>query len=173
GYLWFDVSGITPARDRTLDEIKDQVAAHWRDDEIAKRLQAKSDEMLGKLKAGSTLEQLATETGLKVQTATDLQRGKPGGFAPAKLVEAAFKAPKDTPAVAAGDQETTRFILRVTEVTDPKLDASSAAYKQLSTTLQNSYADDIVGAYVTRLESDLGVTMNQQAITQVIGGAQP
>ncbi|MGH6665579.1 MAG: SurA N-terminal domain-containing protein, partial [Pseudolabrys sp.] len=42
GYLWFDVSGITPARDRTLDEIKDQVAAHWRDDEIAKRLQAKS-----------------------------------------------------------------------------------------------------------------------------------
>ena len=98
GYLWYDVTGITPSRDRTLDEVKDQVEARWRDDEIAKRLQAKADDMLGKLKAGTTLAQLATEAGLKVETAADLQRGKPGGFAPAKLVEAAFKTPKGVPA---------------------------------------------------------------------------
>ncbi len=170
GYLWYDVTGITPSRERSLDEVKDQVTQHWRDDEVGKRLQAKSDEMLGKLKAGTTLAQLATDNGLKVETAVDLQRGKPGGFAPAKLVEAAFKAPKDTPANATGDQETTRFILRVTETTDPKLDAASAAAKQITTTLQSSYADDIIGAYVTKLESDFGVTVNQQALTQIIGG---
>ena len=173
GYLWYDVTGITPSRERTLDEVKDQVAARWRDDEIAKRLQAKTDDMLGKLKAGTTLAQLATESGLKVETATDLQRGKPGGFAPAKLVEAAFKTPKDTPGSAEGDQETARFVFRVTDVIDPKLDAASPEAKQMSTTLQSSYADDIIGAYVTRLENDFGVTLNQQAITQVIGGAQP
>ena len=39
GYLYYDVTGITPSRERTLDEVKDQVAARWRDDEIAKRLQ--------------------------------------------------------------------------------------------------------------------------------------
>ena len=27
GYLWYEVAGITPARDRTLDEVKDRVAA--------------------------------------------------------------------------------------------------------------------------------------------------
>ena len=53
GYLWYDVTGITPARDRTLDEVKDKVEARWRDDEIAKRLQAKADDMVGKLKAGT------------------------------------------------------------------------------------------------------------------------
>ena len=53
GYLWYDVTGITPARDRTLDEVKDQVEARWRDDEIAKRLKAKADDMVGKLKAGT------------------------------------------------------------------------------------------------------------------------
>ena len=119
GYLWYDVTGITPARDRTLDEVKDKVEARWRDDEIAKRLKAKADDMVGKLKAGTALDQLATETGLKVVTATDLQRGKPGGFAPAKLVEAAFKTPKDVPASAEGDQETARFVFRVTDVADP------------------------------------------------------
>jgi peptidyl-prolyl cis-trans isomerase D len=173
GYLWYDVTGITQARDRTLDEVKDQVAARWRDDEIGKRLQAKTDDMLGKLKADTTLAQLATEIGLKVETATDLQRGKPGGFAPAKLVEAAFKTPKDTAGSAVGDQESARFVFRVTEVTDPKLDPASPGAKQISTTLQGAYADDIVGAYVTRLETDFGVTLNQQAIIQVIGGAQP
>ena len=172
GYLWYDVAGITPSRERSLDEVKDQVTQHWRDDEIGKRLQAKSDDILGKLKAGTALAQLATDNGLKVQTATELQRGKPGGFAPAKLVEAAFKTPKDTPAVATGDKETTRFILRVTEVTDPKPDADVVAAKQITTTLQSSYADDIIGAYVTKLESDLGVTINQQALAQIIGGGQ-
>jgi peptidyl-prolyl cis-trans isomerase D len=173
GFLWYDVSGITPSRERTLDEVKDQVAAHWRDDEIAKRLKTKTDDMLGKLKAGTKLTQLATDSGLKVETATDLQRGKPGGFASAKLVEAAFKTPKGVPASTEGDQETGRFVFDVTEVTDPKLDPASAGYKQVTTSLQNAYADDLVGAYVTKLESDFGVTINQQALIQIIGGAQP
>ncbi len=171
GYLWFDVAGVTPARDRTLDEVKDKVAARWRDDEIAKRLHAKADDMVGKLKAGTALDQLATEAGMKVVTATDLQRGKPGGFAPAKLVEAAFKTPKGVPASAVGDQETTRFVFRVTDVMDPPLDP--IASKQLTTLLQNSYSDDIVGAYVSRLENEFGVTFNQQALNQVIGGGTP
>jgi peptidyl-prolyl cis-trans isomerase D len=169
GYLWYDVTGITPARERTLDEVKDQVETRWRDDEIAKRLQAKTDDMLGKFKAGTTLAQLATESGLKVVTAADLQRGKPGGFAPAKLVDAAFKTIKGVPASAEGDQVTARFVFRVTDVVDPTLDP--IASKAIATSLQNSYTDDIIGAYVTRLENDFGVTLNQQALTQVFGGA--
>ena len=171
GYLWYDVAGITPARDRKLDEVKTEVETRWRDDEIAKRLKAKTDDMVDKLKAGATFDQLAVDNGLKAVTASDLQRGKAGGFAPAKLVEAAFKTAKDVPGSAAGDQETTRFVFRVTEVTDPPLDP--ILRKQVTTALQNSYADDIVSAYVTHLEKDFGVTFNQQALDQVIGGGAP
>ena len=170
GSLWYDVAGITPARDRTLDEVKDQLAARWRDDEIATRLQAKADEMVGKLKAGTALAQLASEARLKVETATDLQRKKPAGFAPAKLVEAVFKTAKGTPGSAEGDAQTQRFVYRVTDVIDPKLDAASPEAKQLSTTLQNAYADDIIGEYIARLENDHGVTINQSALNQVVGG---
>ena len=35
GYIWYDVTGITPARERNLDEVKSQVEAQWRDDEVA------------------------------------------------------------------------------------------------------------------------------------------
>jgi peptidyl-prolyl cis-trans isomerase D len=52
GYVWFDVTGTTPSRDRSLDEVKSQVETQWRDDEVATRLKAKATEMLDKVKAG-------------------------------------------------------------------------------------------------------------------------
>jgi peptidyl-prolyl cis-trans isomerase D len=171
GYLWHDVTGITPSRERTLDEVKDQVATRWRDDEVAKRLQTKSDDMLAKLKAGGTLAQLAAESGLKVQTAADLQRRKPGGFVPAKVVDIVFKTPKGAPGSAESDKTTERFVYRVTDIVEPKLDAASPEAKQLSTSLKTSYTDDIVAEYIARLENDFGVTLNQAALNQVIGGA--
>src|SRR5262249_29555237 len=80
GYLYYEVNGITPSRERTLDEVKDAVTAAWRDDEVAKRLAAKTTDLLLKLKNGATLEQVAAEAGLTVQKGVDLQRGKPAGF---------------------------------------------------------------------------------------------
>ena len=79
GYLYYDVTGIKPSRERTLDEVKDQVATRWRDDEIAKRLQTKSEDLLAKLKAG-TLSPSGHRSRLKVETVADLQRGKPGAY---------------------------------------------------------------------------------------------
>ena len=170
GYLWYDVTGITPSRERTLDEVKDQVAARWRDDEIAKRLQAKADDLLGKLRAGTALAQLAGETGVRVQTAADLQRRKTASFVPAKVVDAVFNTAKDATGSVEGEQQTDRFVFRVTDVVAPNLDAAAPETKQLSTTLQTSYTDDIISEYVARLENDLGVTLNQSAVNQVIGG---
>jgi peptidyl-prolyl cis-trans isomerase D len=172
GYLYYSVTGITPSRERKLDEVKDKVTERWRDDEIAKRLKAKTDEMIGKLKSGTTLEQLATESGLKVQKEADLQRGKPAGFLPATLIQAAFSTPKGVPAATAGSQPTTRYVFRVTEVSDPKLAKDSAEAKQITDTLRNSYADDITGEYISQLEKTFGIEVNQSAVNQVIGTSQ-
>ena len=173
GFLYYDVTGITPSRERPLDEVKDQVAARWRDDEIAKRLQAKTDDMLVKLKAGTPLAQIATENGLKVDTAAEMQRGKAAGFLPAKLTEAAFKLPKGAPASVDGDSASSRYVFVVTDVTEPAFNANAPEAKQLSASLQNSFADDIVGQYIARIESDIGVKINQTALNQVVGGGAP
>ena len=170
GYLYYDVTGITKSRERPLAEVKDVATTRWRDDEIAKRLKAKTDDMIGKLKTGTPLAQIAIEGGLKIETATDLQRGKPGGFVPAKVVEAVFKTAKGAAAASEGDNDTTRIVFVVTDVTAPAFDANAAAVKAMTTQLQNSYADDIIGQYIARIESDIGVTLNQSALNQVVGG---
>ena len=170
GYLYYDVTGVTPSRERLLEEVKDQVTARWRDDEIAKRLQAKADDLVGKLKAGTSFAQAASEAGLNVQTAKDLQRGKSGGFIPAKTIEAVFRTPKGTPATAEGGKETERFVFRVTDVVDPPFEAGTPQGQAITTTLQNSYTDDLVSEYIARLENDFGVTVNPSALNQVVGG---
>ena len=170
GYLYYDVTGVTPSRERPLEEVKDQVTARWRDDEIAKRLQAKADDLVGKLKAGTSFAQAASEAGLNVQTAKDLQRGKSGGFIPAKTIEAVFRTPKGTPATAEGGKETERFVFRVTDVVDLPFEAGTPQGQAITTTLQNSYTDDLVSEYIARLENDFGVTVNPSALNQVVGG---
>ena len=55
GYVWYDVLGITPSRERNLDEVKDQVEARWRDDQITSRLRTKATEMVQKLDQGGKL----------------------------------------------------------------------------------------------------------------------
>jgi peptidyl-prolyl cis-trans isomerase D len=173
GYLWYDVGGITRSRERTLDEVKDQVAARWRDDEVATRLKAKADDMLAKLKAGTSLADIAKEIGFTVGSTAGIQRGKPTPQTPAKLIDAVFATAKGAPGTVEGDSQTQRFVFRVIDVVDPALDEASPEAKQLSTTLQNSYADDIIGEYIGKLEADLGVSINQQALNQVVGGGPP
>jgi peptidyl-prolyl cis-trans isomerase D len=171
GYLYYDVTGITKSRERTLDEVKDQVATRWRDDEIAKRLKAKTDDMLAKLKAGAPLTDIATDIGLQIQTAVDLQRGKAAGFLPPRVVETVFKAAKGEAAATEGENDTSQIVFIVTAVTDPTFKADAPDAKQLTDQLQNSYADDIIGEYIAWVENDIGVSINQAALNQVIGGA--
>lgn len=175
GYLYYDVTGITPSRERPLDEVKDQVTARWRADEMAKRLKATADDMMNRLKGGKPgegmpLAQLASENNLKVETAFGLQRGKAAAGLPAAIADAAFKVGKDEFGVADSDNGDRRYIFRVTDVSVPPIDPQGASSDQLKANLQSSYADDVIGQYLGRLENDLGVKINQQALNQVVGG---
>src|SRR3954452_11722031 len=100
GYVWFDVLGITPSRERGIDEVKDQVAARWRDDQVASRLRAKANEMVQKLNQGGKLADEAARLGLKVETAAGFKRDATLPNVPASVIEAAFRTPKDTAAQA-------------------------------------------------------------------------
>src|SRR6202000_2677780 len=52
GYVWYDVLGISPSRERNLDEVKDQVEAKWRADQISTKLRAKAVDLVQKLDQG-------------------------------------------------------------------------------------------------------------------------
>jgi len=170
GFVWYEVAGITPSHERGLDEVKDQVESRWRDDEIAARLKSKSDEMLAKVKAGASLAQVAQENATKVETVAGLQRGHASDKAPGTVVAAAFTTAKGSVVNIEGDKPTERYIVRVTEVSDPTLDVNSPDMQRVDDTVRQAMTEDMLTEYVARLETDIGVSINQAVLEQVGGG---
>ena len=171
GYVWYDVVGITPSRERSLEEVKGQVEARWREQEIATRLDAKATEILDKLKAGSRLADIAAQDRLKVETLSGLKRGEPSGPLSAAAVDAVFRTAKDAVGKAEATESAEQVVFRVTDIVVPSLDAASDDAKRTVETLNRGLSEALLAEYITRLESEIGVTINQSALNQVIGGA--
>jgi peptidyl-prolyl cis-trans isomerase D len=169
GYVWYDVVGITPSRERNLEEVKDQVEARWRDDQVSSRLRAKATEMVQKLDQGGNLTDQAAAAGLKVETASGFKRDASLPGVPAGAITAAFRTAKDGAGQTTGAGTSEWIVFRVTDVSVPPADLASDDIKKLKETLQRGLTDEQVGQYVTKLETDIGTTINQAAFAQVTG----
>jgi peptidyl-prolyl cis-trans isomerase D len=170
GYVWYDVAAITPSRERPLDEVKDQVVARWREQEIAKRLNAKADEILEKLKAGTVLAEVAAADHLKVETLSGIKRGGVSPPLSAAVVETIFRTPKDANARGDAAQGGDQLVFRVTDIVVPPLEAESDNSKRVVEVLNRALSEDVLTQYIAQLESEMGVTFNQSALHQVISG---
>jgi peptidyl-prolyl cis-trans isomerase D len=171
GYVWYDVVAITPSRERPLDEVKDQVEARWREQEVAARLTTKATEILDKLKAGTTLADVAAQDRLKVETLSGLKRGQPSGPLPAAAVDTVFRTAKDAAGKTEASDPAEQVVFRVTDIVVPTLEKGSEDAKRILDTLNRGLSEDILGEYIAKLENEIGVTLNQSALNQVIGGA--
>jgi peptidyl-prolyl cis-trans isomerase D len=170
GYVWYEVEGITPSHDRTLDEMKDKVEASWREDEIAKLLKDKAAQMLDKLKGGSSLAELAAADGLKVETISGLKRGASAPPLSPAAADKLFVTPKDTAASADAEQPGDQVVFRVTDIVVPKTDMSSDDAKTISQNLTRSLSEDVFSQYIAQVEHEIGVTINAKAVSQAVSG---
>lgn len=170
GTIWFDVVSTTPSRERPLAEVQDRVSERWREDEIAARLKAKASELADKLKT-STVAEVAAAAGLKAQNAKGLRRGAVSDAVPAKVINDVFSTPKDGVGNSEGDRPTYRVVFRVTDISAPPLDPNSPEAKQLDNALKTAVFEDLVSQYITRLQADLGTTINEAALNQVLSGS--
>jgi peptidyl-prolyl cis-trans isomerase D len=173
GYIWYDVAGITAAHERKLDEVKDQVETQWHDGEVASRLKTKAADILDKLKNGGTLESLAADNGIKVETANDITRNKTTPDISNPMLEAIFHTAKDAYASAAGDKPTQWIVFRVTDIKTPDLNANAPDMKEIDQSQARQVSDDIFGQYMAWLEHDLGTSVNPTVLAQALGNGPP
>ena len=169
GYVWYDVLGITPSRERTLDEVRGEVEAKWREDQISSKLRAKATEMVQKLEHGGTLAEVAASVGLKVDTAAGFRRDASPPGVPSAAITAAFRTPKDGVGQTPGSGGSEWIVFRVTDVVVPPVETASGELKKLKDTLQRGLTDELVAQYVNKIESEIGTTINQAAFAQVTG----
>jgi peptidyl-prolyl cis-trans isomerase D len=169
GYIWYDVLGITPSRDRSLDEVKAQVEARWRDDEVTKRLRTKAEDMVKKLEGGAKLADEAASAGLKVTTSAPFKRDATVADLSPGVIQAVFRGVKDAVGQAPGAGPSDWIVYRITDITAPTVDMASEDAKKLQESLQRGVTDELVAQYITKLEQQVGTKINQEAFALATG----
>ena len=163
--------GITPSHDRPLDEVKDQVEARWKDDQIASRLRTKATEMVQKLEQGGKLADEAASLGSKLETASNFKREDSPPGVPSGLIAAAFRTAKDGAGQTPASGGTEWIVFRVTDIKVPPVDFNSDDMKKLKDQLVRGLSDEQVALYVAKLEKNIGTSINEEGFAQVTGAA--
>ena len=161
GYVWFDLDEVTPARDRTLDEARDEVGADWMAEQQRAALAKKAGELKQRLAQGAKLADIANELGLAVETKSGLMRSTSDAALSPAAVVAAFSGPNGFVTNAAGIGGEGQVLLQVTAVEDGgPTDALQDDSRQIEALAGVSGAD-IVDQMVATLQAAYGVTINQ------------
>ncbi len=168
GFLWYEVVGVTPERARTLDEVRDAVAAAWIDEEVRRRLGEKAEEIVDKLKNGGDFSRIAAEYDLALVTTAPFSRQDAASGTVENATEAAFAAGTGYVGTAAASA-LERIVFVVREAETPPFFAQEASAAAFGRQLDVMYAQDLLIPYAEKLQSDLGVRVNQQLLLQLIG----
>lgn len=168
GYVFHEVEDVIPARDRTLDEVKDKVIADWKAAETESRLATKAAEIEKRLKDGTQMDALAAELGVEKQTKRGLKRevedvdfGTPG-------VRAVFAVAEGGTGVVVGPAEDTQIVFKVTEVFEPAGADANSVPEDAQKSFASGMADDMLDQLVAKLQAEYGVTVNRSAIEQAL-----
>ena len=173
GYVWYEVTGITPERERTLDEVREQVETRWRNDQVANVLRAKAAEMLDKLKGGTPFAEVAAAAGLKIETKAEVKRGNALPPLSIRTIDAIFRTAKDAYGTAEAAPPGEQVVFRVTDIAMPKVDEKSEEATRIRDNLNRSFTEDVFGGYLGSLQRQVGVTINDNALKQVVTGQNP
>ena len=168
GYVWYDVLGITPSRERPLDEVRQGRG------EMARR---PDFEQAARESDRDGAEGRARQHACRGSGFGRIEGRDRDGLPPRRL---AFRRPlgrhhgrvrtaKDGVGQTPGAGGSEWIVFRVTDVTVPQVDAASEELKKLKDTLQRGLTDEQVAQYVTKIRSEIGTTINQAAFAQVTG----
>jgi peptidyl-prolyl cis-trans isomerase D len=168
GFVFYELTSITPARDRTLDEVRQRVVADWTTEETTKRLTAKADELDKRLKAGTTLDVIAGELKLEKQTkrgvkreADDVDFGKDGAAA-------MFGVGEGGTGLIPSPTGEGQILFKVAEVFEPAGADASSVPDDAQKSFTQGMSDDLLDQLVAQLQTQYAVSVDQAAVAQAL-----
>lgn len=166
-YYVFRVDEVTPPAFRPLDQVRADVLTVWRREEARRQALTRAKALADKVRGGSDMAEIAREEGLSHGQTASLDRfGSDPNAAPPDLTAKLFGLAKDDVAVAAVPEGWDIVKLAEVKPGDPKANAS--AVNILADGLTKSLQNDALAAFTQELQRDIGVSINQRAIDDVL-----
>ncbi|WP_208435253.1 peptidyl-prolyl cis-trans isomerase [Bartonella phoceensis] len=143
GYLWYKVDKIIPARDKTLEEAKQDVLAQWKNEETQRLLDEKAKDALQQLSEGKSLVSLAHTFGVEKQTTHPLRRQDSSEIFGAEGIKALFSGPKGHYGIVKGPVTTNRIVYQIKTVTMPQDTAPHTLSPDIRTNIDMIIREDL------------------------------
>jgi peptidyl-prolyl cis-trans isomerase D len=168
GVIWYEVLGIVPEQLKPFDQVKDEVAKDWRDEEERTKVAKYAQDLVNSLVGGKTLEDVANDLHVQVLTSDPLKRDGMAVYILPAAVEQAFTLPEGGYGSAPSGIGEGRIVFRVDKVTPPQpLDEKEAA--RLKAQIKLLIGDDAISEYFAALEKRYGVKVNEKALAKLVG----
>lgn len=162
--VFFELSEVQPARDQTLDEVRDEVVAAWQDLQTDMEMTRTAEDIVAAIDSGSDVFTVAAEQGQIPQSSAPFSRNSAGAAIDPDLAQAAFQGGEGY-ANYVSTQTGDVIVFQVTDVTPAAADAPS----EVAQALEVDFPDLIFANFVEGLRSDLGIRVNEEALNRVIG----
>ena len=170
GYAWFDLTAVTPAKQKPFDEVKADVVTRVKDEERRREITAIAAKFVERLNAGESMDVIAKEAGAKIEKSTPFNRATSPQGVPQGAVQQAFATPKGRATSALTTDGNARVVLKVVDVT-PAPPPTPEQTERLKGDLVRQMQSDALAQYVSGLQVKLGLKINEAAVRQALGEA--
>ncbi len=163
GIFALRLDAIVPPTLLPFEEVRDRVAENWRAAETGRRLMALAEAIRAAREDGQSL----ADQGYAPEERKGIARETFLDGAPATLVSQAFDLDLGGIAVLQGGNEV--HIVEVTAITpeDPASETAVGLRTAIGNNIAQSVAQDVLDLFVSALEAEAGITLNQAAINAV------
>ncbi|MGN6767299.1 MAG: SurA N-terminal domain-containing protein [Rhizobiaceae bacterium] len=168
GFIYYEVQDIKQAHDRTLDEVRAKVVADWKAEEATSRLGAKATEMEKKAKAGTSLDDIATELKLEKETKRGVKRDTNDADLGQNGVAAVFGVGQGGIGLFSGPDDKSQVLFKTTEVFEPAGAGPDSVDEQTRKMFASGMANDLLDQLVNKLQAEYGVTVDRSAIQRAM-----
>jgi len=142
--LWYDLTAIDPARDQTLDEVREAVTTAWTDAETDKALRAEIDEIVAELDGGKSFTDLATERSqFPLSSAPFTRRGDGTPIISQGVAASVFSGAADSHGWAI-NEDGEYMVFHVVDVTPPTEESDATLAANLAEINRSALYNDFV-----------------------------
>lgn len=168
-YFAYRVDSITPPTARPYDEVAPQVRSLWERLERDRLAKAEAQALAASVTAGtSTLDQIATERGLTLETANDLTRfdSDPAVVPAAGLAPALFESETGDAVTVPADGGTLLAVLTAVKAVTPE--EAPDRFQNLLISYEQSLVSDMQQQFNAALRREYGVQIYDQVVNDAL-----
>ncbi len=170
-YFWYEVREVIPSALRPFEAVKEQVKSDVIAREIRENLTDRATKLVDKLKVGRNLDALATEAKSTVKTAQGLKRNEASADFDVPAITSLYSVPENSFAWSMeGDGKAARVMQSLPVLATP-FDIKSESAKKLVASLNADQSKDIMTTYLSALQNQIGVSINNTLWQQISGTA--